>query len=278
MIIGSHVAINWKGLGMRLLIILFILLGCSGTLKPTNVPTVPNAPNVLIAPPNQIFIQNMDLLHQSLQDNTIAFIKLEKSDTPSGKTAEPYCAGVWVSPDEILSAFHCMESGDTPVEFLIGKQVAYAVREQVDPDGGLTYHFGNVTFIDDKHDLVLIQITENLQHSVAGLANWLPSIGETVYMVGHPATLYWSFAQGEISAYRFTQHLGDVIQVNIPIWFGNSGGGLFDDRGKLIGICTRKLEMPSAGYFVRLDNIKKFIDEAHMIRAAKAQRQLEKTP
>jgi S1-C subfamily serine protease len=62
-------------------------------------------------------------------------------------------------------------------------------------------------------------------------------VGEAVYAIGNPApgaTLTWSLTNGLISALRDEQK----IQISAPITHGNSGGGLFDDRGNLIGIVS----------------------------------------
>ena len=62
-------------------------------------------------------------------------------------------------------------------------------------------------------------------------------VGENVYAIGNPApgeTLTWSLTNGIISALRD----GQKIQTSAAITHGNSGGGLFDERGNLIGIVS----------------------------------------
>lgn len=73
---------------------------------------------------------------------------------------------------------------------------------------------------------------------------------EVVYAVGNPQGYYGKIAQGKITRlYNYPPpltHLVDfakanieIIETNAPIDKGNSGGGLFDSNGNLIGIASR---------------------------------------
>ncbi|QDT29663.1 trypsin-like peptidase domain-containing protein [Gimesia panareensis] len=71
--------------------------------------------------------------------------------------------------------------------------------------------------------------------------NDLPAIGADVFAVGNPHALGWTHSSGSISQYRkqtkgaFTYQ---IIQTTTPLNPGNSGGGLYDKNGLLIGINT----------------------------------------
>jgi S1-C subfamily serine protease len=68
--------------------------------------------------------------------------------------------------------------------------------------------------------------------------------GDGVVAIGNPLGFEHSVSQGVVSAYRkgpfrVDGHtLGDMIQTDASINQGNSGGGLFDAAGQLIGINT----------------------------------------
>tara|TARA_B100000575_G_C23115962_1_gene645100 strand:- start:499 stop:1857 length:1359 start_codon:yes stop_codon:yes gene_type:complete len=74
---------------------------------------------------------------------------------------------------------------------------------------------------------------------------------ETIYAVGNPGGFYGKIAEGKITRlYDFPPLLSDrtriwgeenipIIETDAPIDKGNSGGGLFDTSGNLIGICSR---------------------------------------
>jgi len=65
--------------------------------------------------------------------------------------------------------------------------------------------------------------------------------GDPVFAVGNPMTLYWSYTEGVISAVRRRELDGPdltVYQTQTPINQGNSGGGLYDMSGQLVGVNT----------------------------------------
>ena len=62
-------------------------------------------------------------------------------------------------------------------------------------------------------------------------------IGQRVYAVGAPLGLDLTFTEGLISGIRRTNDRR-VLQTSAPISPGSSGGGLFDEDGRLVGITT----------------------------------------
>ncbi len=66
-------------------------------------------------------------------------------------------------------------------------------------------------------------------------------IGQRVFAIGSPLGLVNSISDGIVSGMRL--HKGvQVVQTTAPISSGNSGGGLFDSEGQLVGITTFKIE------------------------------------
>jgi TPR repeat protein len=65
-------------------------------------------------------------------------------------------------------------------------------------------------------------------------------VGERVYAVGSPSGLDNTFSEGVISGLREDRGI-KYIQTTAPISPGSSGGGLFDEAGRLIGITTKGL-------------------------------------
>lgn len=66
-------------------------------------------------------------------------------------------------------------------------------------------------------------------------------IGDSVFAIGNPQQWGWTQAQGFLSQFRTLStggHDVSVIQSSAPIAPGNSGGGLYDRDGFLIGINT----------------------------------------
>jgi S1-C subfamily serine protease len=65
-------------------------------------------------------------------------------------------------------------------------------------------------------------------------------IGENVYAIGNPRQLERTLSEGLISGKRMVGEIR-MLQTTAPISPGSSGGGLFDERGNLVGITTSSL-------------------------------------
>ena len=71
------------------------------------------------------------------------------------------------------------------------------------------------------------------------------SIGDDVFAIGHPVGYPWSFTKGIVSQIREdfewtyvdeSTHKATLIQTQTPISPGNSGGPLFSEKKKLVGV------------------------------------------
>jgi Trypsin-like peptidase domain/TonB C terminal len=63
-------------------------------------------------------------------------------------------------------------------------------------------------------------------------------IGETVFAIGSPRGMELTISNGIVSGFREANKGMKLIQTTAPISPGSSGGGLFDDQGRLVGITT----------------------------------------
>lgn len=190
----------------------------------------------------------------------------------------PYCTGVWVKEDTILTAQHCVaavakmiagiEDDEVEVE-TVGVKIYYIVEREVDSFGDepSAIHLGKVQAVDIDHDLALIKVaaTGIPFHEIADLVDTMPAVGEHGYVVGHPKGLYWSYVEVVVAAYRpitpVHDKKGPFVQVSGSIWYGNSGGGLFDSDGNLVGICSMLSRSPNSSLFIHMDSIKKFMKD-----------------
>jgi S1-C subfamily serine protease len=209
-------------------------------------------------------VRSPDSLHSHLGSSTVALVM-----TREDGDVRPYCTGVWVSPDEILTAKHCIEREVEGVDVdPLGSKVYYVIEKEVHESGEdpAAIHLGHVKAIDVDHDLAIVvaKAAGIPAHEYVTFASEMPALGEDIYVVGHPRGLYWSYVKGQVSAYRYdSSDVGPVVQVDATVWFGNSGGGVFDGSGKLVGICSRLTRVPHMNYFIHLDSVKKFYHELH---------------
>lgn len=67
----------------------------------------------------------------------------------------------------------------------------------------------------------------------------LPRAPEQVTAIGHPGPFRWAVSKGHVAGeFNKAKALGRGLVLDLTIWHGNSGGGLFDAQGRLVGITT----------------------------------------
>ncbi|MEZ5940133.1 MAG: S1C family serine protease [Planctomycetaceae bacterium] len=128
-------------------------------------------------------------------------------------------------------------------------------------------------------DLALVRVvgvpqSENIASAIWDVAK-TPKIGEPVFAVGNPHGLSWTHTEGNISQKRI-QHAGplsiDLIQTSAAINSGNSGGGLYDAAGHLIGINTYTQDKAVAeglGFAVSFEVLLDLVPDEYNLGASK---------
>ena len=94
-------------------------------------------------------------------------------------------------------------------------------------------------------------------------------IGETLFAIGHPEGLLWTFSSGMVSQirpnydwkYRTSRHHANVIQIQVPINPGNSGGPLFNKNKELVGVNTFTAEGENLNFAIAVDDVIDFLNE-----------------
>jgi serine protease Do len=196
------------------------LVGCT-TLRPTK----PQTFNPAVA---------------DLQSKTVAIIVADED----GVSAR--CSGVWVDANRFVTAHHCIGDDDL---------IAYVGRDDVLKRQGqtrLALRFGYVSADDPEHDVALVTVNEVSSHGTAVLAKNVYA-GLVVRTMGHPFGLLWSFSAGHIAAVRTGDDGESWVQSTAPISPGNSGGGLFNEAGELVGVCVSTGRPPA-------QNLNRFAD------------------
>ena len=145
-------------------------------------------------------------------------------------------SGVVVGENEVVTNCHVIEGASS-----------IAVRQAADSGGDEAYRMdAQILAREDERDLCLLFVTELADPPAApvvpiGNAKDL-AIGETVYAIGSPHGLDLTLSQGIVSQLRGRQGkaVAPLIQTDTAISPGSSGGGLFNNRGALVGITTFK--------------------------------------
>ena len=165
-----------------------------------------------------------------------------------------YCAGVWVENNLMLTAAHCVNTPNNSQVKIINYE------ENLNPQ---KYFDGKVIKIDKSKDLAMIECSEGI-HSVSKISKDKDKVGTKLHIIGHTKGLNWSYIDGWISAYRFMKAKNSsriFTQVTAPIYYGDSGGGVFNEKGELIGITSFIYTIPNVAFAVTLDDIESFLKE-----------------
>jgi serine protease Do len=91
---------------------------------------------------------------------------------------------------------------------------------------------------DPRRDIAILRIAaDGLKPLVLGDSDRVRA-GEPVVAIGHPLGLTDTVSSGLVGAVRTVESDFSVLQISAPIAPGSSGGPLFDDRGRVIGVAT----------------------------------------
>lgn len=131
-------------------------------------------------------------------------------------------SGVVVGQDRIVTNFHVVK----------GARSIYVKQGEISVSAWLEN-------MDEKHDLALLHAT-NIRAPVISFGSGSVSVGQTVFAIGSPRGLELSLSEGLVSSLRRVDD-GSLIQTTAPISPGSSGGGLFDEDGRLVGLTTAQV-------------------------------------
>jgi hypothetical protein len=99
-------------------------------------------------------------------------------------------------------------------------------------------YYGKLEHADVERDLCIISIADFNAPPVPVVPLASVRVGQRAYAVGNPERLDLTLSEGLISGLRSEDPTLLPVQTTAPISPGSSGGGLFDDQGRLIGITT----------------------------------------
>jgi S1-C subfamily serine protease len=108
---------------------------------------------------------------------------------------------------------------------------------------GENLKFEGLCGYDERLDIAVINFSWGDYHNIhtANLEDWQglhlavyqPSIGQRIYVAGHPLGLGFTFSEGMISAlYR------SCMQISAAISHGSSGSPILDASGRVIGVAV----------------------------------------
>jgi S1-C subfamily serine protease len=114
----------------------------------------------------------------------------------------------------------------------VGAKIGYSTYDDSTKVRGMVIYGADIIKIDRDHDLALLKTgytDDNLE--VATIAKEAPKKGDTVYSVGSPLGILRTASKGIIS-----NIIEGFFYFDGTITFGNSGGGLYNEHGELVGV------------------------------------------
>lgn len=124
---------------------------------------------------------------------------------------------------------------------------------------------------DIENDLAILKITDDSfipfnTISYSFKENGSVDVGASVFTIGFPFALNGmgkeaKFTDGKVSAKTGYNGALNTFQTSIPVQPGNSGGGVFNDKGELVGVINAKIaDADNVSYAVKLNYIKNLIE------------------
>ena len=132
--------------------------------------------------------------------------------------AKGHGTGTIVSPHAVLTAYHVVQEAPLNVTFFNG------------PVAG-----GRVTWFDDRLDLALVEVEVPPGYPAIELDCDDLRVGQQLVSIGHPTQSRWVAVGGHLPT-TTTIGAGQLVPLGFPIGLGTSGGPVFDQSGRVVGI------------------------------------------
>ena len=155
-------------------------------------------------------------------------------------------SGFFIKDGVIVTNYHVVEGGLSAEVFLTDETF-------VDIEG--------VLFSDSHVDIAVLKLANEIgvEPVSLGQANDIEK-GAIAVAIGSPLGLFNTVSTGIISNLWDADGV-ELIQISIPITHGNSGGALFSDSGKLIGITTSGVGEANLNFAISSSHINPIYDK-----------------
>ncbi len=132
-------------------------------------------------------------------------------------------SAVLIAPGRFITACHVVEQA-VDIKLTNGRDTIGVDEVLRDPD--------------DRRDMCLLRVAGSFERQPVPIAPISTlRVGQRVYVISSPRGLELSLTDGLISSLRQEpESQVPIIQSSTPVTSGSSGGGLFDEQGRLIGV------------------------------------------
>jgi V8-like Glu-specific endopeptidase len=170
---------------------------------------------------------------------TAAFVTANKTskgalESTNTASSSKYCSGTLITANTFLTAGHCVDSST------VGDYVSFNYERAAGSTTLLTQdHYRVDAVLEDAlggvdYAIVRLAGSPGTKWGIAAVASADPAVGAAATIIGHPAGAPKKIEAGTINSYS-----GNNIRYgNIDTLGGNSGSGILDSAGRVIGVHT----------------------------------------
>ena len=155
-------------------------------------------------------------------------------------------SGFFVSSDGLaVSNYHVFEGTSMGAEVIVLSD-------------GTQLKLDEVIVKDRDNDQMVFRVASNRRNfAFIPVSGRQVQVGEKAYAIGSPRGLENTFSSGEISQLRDN----NVIQINVPIDHGSSGGALINEYGEVIGVTSGGYDSSGANlnFAVSINPVRRYI-------------------
>lgn len=168
---------------------------------------------------------------------SIAFVQANKGSKGAMETTQTsgkFCSGSLISANLFLTAGHCVDSGT------VGEFVSFNFERAANSTALLPQTHVRITaVVEDERggvDYAIVQLagTPGNTFGIAPVAAGDPAVGAALTIIGHPAGQPKQIEAGSLASIS-----GDFLRYsNIDTLGGNSGSGILNSAGQIVGVHT----------------------------------------
>lgn len=170
---------------------------------------------------------------------TVAFVTANKTskgamESTNATNSSKYCSGTLISANTFLTAGHCVDSST------VGDYVSFNYERAAGSTTLLTQdHYRIDAVLEDAlggvdYAIVRLAGSPGTKWGIATVATADPAVGAAATIIGHPEGKPKMIEAGTINSFS-----GNNIRYgNIDTLGGNSGSGILDSSGRVIGVHT----------------------------------------
>lgn len=131
--------------------------------------------------------------------------------------------GVIVGEGSVLTAYHVVDAARPVIEFFGGER-----------------RTGRIRWGDKARDLAIISVEVPERYPIPAFYCGTLQPDQRLVAIGHPLTRRWVSVEGPMGHTEYSEG-SPLVALSFDLSLGNSGGPVFDDAGRVVGIASEIL-------------------------------------